>query len=158
MPAGRPTKYDPERMPDKVRKLCRLGATDYEIAQILEINRETLYRWKIEHEDFSNAFIDGKAKWDDRVERSLLERATGYSYESERLFCYKGTVKRVPVVEHVPPDPGAAKQWLSSRRPDKWRETTRQEITGADGDPFEVLLKQIAGSSTQKRIDDQENS
>jgi hypothetical protein len=36
-------------------------------------------------------------------------------------------------VEHVPPDPGAAKLWLTNRRPEEWREKTYNELTGKDG-------------------------
>jgi hypothetical protein len=36
-------------------------------------------------------------------------------------------------VEHVPPDPGAAKLWLTNRRPEEWREKSVTELTGKDG-------------------------
>lgn len=49
-----------------------------------------------------------------------FRRATGYTYDSEKVF---HTGKRMPVVEHVPPDVGAAVKWLQNRRPDQWRET-----------------------------------
>ena len=35
-------------------------------------------------------------------------------------------------VEHVPPDPGAAKMWLTNRRPEQWREKNTTELTGKD--------------------------
>ena len=59
---------------------------------------------------------------DDRVERSLYHRAVGYSFESEKIFHHQGEVVRVPIIEHVPPDVGAAMSWLKNRRPDKWRD------------------------------------
>jgi hypothetical protein len=36
-------------------------------------------------------------------------------------------------VEHVPPDPGAAKFWLTNRRGEEWRDKTSTELTGKDG-------------------------
>jgi hypothetical protein len=33
----------------------------------------------------------------------------------------------------VPPDPGAAKLWLTNRRPEEWRDKTSTELTGKDG-------------------------
>jgi hypothetical protein len=36
-------------------------------------------------------------------------------------------------VEHVPPDPGAAKLWLVNRRPNEWRDKSTTELTGKDG-------------------------
>jgi hypothetical protein len=50
---------------------------------------------------------------DARVEQSLYQRAVGYSFKSEKVFCNKdGEVTRVPIVEHVPPDVTAQIFWL----------------------------------------------
>ena len=50
---------------------------------------------------------------DDRVERSLDNRAIGYSYDAVKIFCDKnGKVTRVPCREHV--------------RPRKWRMVIRK--------------------------------
>jgi len=38
--------------------------------------------------------------------------------------------------EHVPPDPSAAKLWLTNRRPEEWREKTYNELSGKDGAPL----------------------
>jgi len=48
-------------------------------------------------------------KLDSRVERSLYERANGYSYDAVKIFMPAGAQKPVyaPYVEHVPPDVGA---------------------------------------------------
>jgi transposase-like protein len=66
MAAGRPSKYKPEFI-EQAKKLCLLGATDMEIADFLEVNIVTLYRWKNEHEEFCNALKISKAVADDRV-------------------------------------------------------------------------------------------
>jgi hypothetical protein len=55
-----------------------------------------------------------------RVKRSLLHRAAGYSYHSEKIFVSDRRVTRVPVVEHVPPSENAAKFWLQNRAPREW--------------------------------------
>jgi hypothetical protein len=44
MPAGRPSPYRPEHA-EQVRKLCRNGMTDREVADILGISPRTFYRW-----------------------------------------------------------------------------------------------------------------
>jgi hypothetical protein len=51
-------------------------------------------------------------------------------------------------IEHVPADVGAAKLWLTNRKPKEWRETSRMEHTGAGGGPIEV---QNNGDLTQAR-------
>jgi hypothetical protein len=47
---------------------------------------------------------------------SPYNRANGYSYDAEKIFCDKnGKVTRVPYVEHVPPDVTACIFWLKNR-------------------------------------------
>jgi hypothetical protein len=59
---------------------------------------------------------------------SLYNRANGYSYDAEKIFCDKnGKVTRVPHREHVPPDVTACIFWLKNRDPahthSAWRAT-----------------------------------
>jgi hypothetical protein len=72
----------------------------------------------------------GKEEADSRVEQSLYQRAVGYSFESEKVFCNKdGEVTRVPIVEHVPPDVTACIFWLKNRDPAHWRDAWQLEAT-----------------------------
>lgn len=130
--AGRPAKYKAE-FANIAKKLCERGATDAELAEIFDVTTVTIWRWQCEHEEFCNALKAGKEIADDRVERSLYQRAVGYSYSSEKLFSWQGDVTRAPCMEHVPPDPGAAKLWLTNRRPKQWREKTevKHDASGA---------------------------
>ncbi|MCZ4089344.1 helix-turn-helix domain-containing protein [Sinorhizobium psoraleae] len=125
MPAGRPTAYKPE-FAEQASKLCALGATDFELADFFGVDTRTIYRWKNTHEEFCHALIAGKENADARVERALFNRAVGYTFESEKVFQFQGEVIRAPTTEHVPPDPGAAKLWLTNRKPADWRD--KQEI------------------------------
>lgn len=134
-PAGRPTEYRPEYC-DLAKRLCESGATDQELADVLRIHRATLYRWLGEYPRFRDAVRLGKEPADDRVERSLFHRAVGYTHEALKIMQEKGTPVVVRYMEHVPPDPGAAFNWLKNRRPDQWRD--RRELTGADGQPIEL--------------------
>ena len=110
--------------------LCELGATDFEIAQFFGVNTLTIYRWKNTNAAFCNALVIGKEKADDRVERSFFNRAVGYTFESEKVFAYKGKIVRAATTEHVPPDPGAAMSWLKNRRKDDWRDKQEIEHSG----------------------------
>lgn len=110
--------------------MCQQGATDREVAQELDIDEATLYRWRHAHEEFREALKIGKQACDERVEMSLYRRATGYSFNSIKIFQYEGKVVIEPFVEHVPPDVGAAKLWLTNRCGDKWREKSTTEHTG----------------------------
>jgi hypothetical protein len=64
-----------------------------------------------------------------RVERSLYERANGYSYDAVKIFMPANRKKPVyaPYVEHVPPDVTACIFWLKNRDPQHWRDTQQLE-------------------------------
>lgn len=128
--AGRPSAYQPEFV-QEAEKLCKLGATDFELADFFGVDTRTIYRWKHEHEEFCQAVIAAKEFADERVARSFYNRAVGYTFESEKVFQSQGEIVRASILEHVPPDPGAAFNWLKNRQPDKWRD--RAEFTGKDG-------------------------
>jgi hypothetical protein len=71
----------------------------------------------------------GKAEADVRVERSLYQRANGYSYEAVKVFMPAGAKKSVYAlyVEHMPPDVTACIFWLKNRDPAHWRECMADE-------------------------------
>lgn len=125
-PEGRPSSYKPE-FADEAAKLCDAGATDMEIAKHFEVDVATIYRWRNKHPAFCEAVKAGKAAADDRVERSLFNRAVGYSFDSEKVFQFQGAIVRAETTEHVPPDPGAALNWLKNRRGEKWRDKIEHE-------------------------------
>lgn len=128
-PVGRPTAFKPE-FTARAKKLAYFGLTDIEIADVLEVNVSTLYLWRHEYPDFSEALVVGKAACDDRVERSLYNRAVGYTFETEKVFQYQGEIVRAPTRDHVPPSETAALVWLKNRRPDKWRDLQQHEHGG----------------------------
>lgn len=130
---GRPTTYKPEYV-EQARKLCRLGATDLEMADFFEVEPRTLYRWKHAHEEFNEAVKSGKEASDERVERALYNRAVGYTYDAVKIFMPSGADEPVyaPFREHVPPDTGAAVVWLKNRRRDRWRDQTEVDVTIRD--------------------------
>lgn len=119
---GRPTKYKPE-FDAQAAKLCKLGATDRELADFFEVRESTLNLWKTEHPSFSESLKRGKAESDERVEQSLYRRALGYSHDAVKILMTKdGDVYREEYVEHYPPDTVACIFWLKNRRPDLWRD------------------------------------
>lgn len=135
---GRPTKYS-EEFVEQARKLCEMGATDEDLGRFFDVNTSTIWRWKLQHQDFCNAIKIAKETADDRVEMSLYRRALGYTFESEKLFHNSGEVVRAKTQEHVPPDPASMFFWLKNRRKDKWRDVRREEVSGPDGGPVEVV-------------------
>ncbi len=140
---GRPTAYTPE-LAAQAQALCQLGATDAELADFFGVAISTVGLWKTRHREFSEALKAGKGEVDDRVERSLLQRALGYTYDAVKIFPPRTVVRRnkgkkttvevrpviVPYREHVPPDVVAAIFWLKNRRRDEWRDVQRHEHDG----------------------------
>lgn len=128
---GRPSSYKPEYA-DQAEKLCRLGATDVELADFFSVERTTIWRWASRHEEFCNALKAGKAAADERVTHSLYHRAVGYTHDAVKIFMPAGAREPVyaPYREHVPPDTTAAIFWLKNRRPEEWRDKQQIEHSG----------------------------
>lgn len=128
---GRPPKYH-DGIPKQAEKLCQLGATDQEIADFFEVDVRTVHRWKAEHEDFRHALKSGKAEADERVERSLYQRAIGYEQDEVKIFMPAGAAEPVyaPYRAKIAPDTTAAIFWLKNRRPEDWRDKQVTEHTG----------------------------
>lgn len=145
---GRPTKYREEFI-EQARKLCELGATDLEVAQFFEVSKRTLYYWQQQHPELAQALKVGKVAADDRVERALYHRATGYSFDSEDIRLIDETIEEAPAsadvqartlhtkkvlristITHVPPDVTACIFWLKNRRREQWRDTQNLEHSG----------------------------
>jgi hypothetical protein len=143
-PGGRPTAYRPEFA--KVAKgMSRLGATDFDIAEELGVTTVTIWNWRSKHQEFFNALLEGKEAFDDRIERSLAQRAAGYSYHSQKVMQFEGQTVRADIIEHIAPDVGAIKLWLGNRRPDKWKEKAEVNVTGAEA--FVAVWKAISASA-----------
>jgi hypothetical protein len=142
---GRPTDYDPE-FAEIAKSMCELGATTYELAKEFGVTTSTIWRWAVQHEEFCSAIKVGKDQADERVVKSLFERAVGYTFESEKIVSYEGQVTRVPIIEHVPPDPGAAKMWLTNRRRKEWADTLQVNHTLGEmtDEQIEAELNRIA--------------
>ena len=139
---GRPTAYR-EEFAEQAAKLCALGATDDELADFFEVHRATIYRWKLDHPDFCDAIKSAKAAADERVERSLYQKATGYEVTEEqavkvKVDQYKEEVEVVEVRKHIQAETTAAIFWLKNRRPAEWRDVKAQEISGPNGAPLEI--------------------
>lgn len=132
---GRPTDYNPNLHPWLAEAWAATGLTEPEIAAKLGKADSTLRAWK-KFPEFSAALKRGKEIPDDRVERSLYQRAIGYSHPSEKVFQFEGRVVRAKIVEHCPPDVTACIFWLKNRRRDQWRDKQDHELTGKNGAPL----------------------
>lgn len=142
---GRPSKYKIE-FNEQAYKLTLLGLNLSELATYFDVHIDTINEWMNKYEDFSDSVKRGRDIADGEVTMSFHKRAMGYRYEEvtyEKIVVKEGSgfiseedvdnegisvdaYKKKVVVKEVPPDPGAALNWLKNRQPKKWRD--KQEI------------------------------
>ena len=115
-PVGRPTLYDPA-MCEEVIELGRIGKSIEQICYQLNISIRTIYLWRDTHEEFMQALEDAKifeqAWWEEQAAAYMVENK-----ESDKL------------------NTGLWSRSMAARFPKKYRESTKTEITGADGAPL----------------------
>lgn len=126
---GRPTSYR-EEFNEQAEKLCKLGATDKELADFFEVTEQTVNNWKSDYPDFFESIKKGKILADSNVADRLYQRAMGFEHDSEEIKIIEGEVERVPVRKIYPPDTVAAIFWLKNRQKDKWRDKNEIEHSG----------------------------
>jgi hypothetical protein len=86
---ARPSKYDKVDW-TVVEKMYRFGFTDLEVCKVIGIDKSTLTKWKQKKPEFFTSLKDWKKDADEVVERSLYERATGYSHPDTHISNYQG--------------------------------------------------------------------
>ena len=151
MAGGRPSKFKPE-FAEQAQKLCELGATDEDLADFFSVSIRTIANWKTEHEEFLQALKGGKDRADERVERSLYQRAVGYTFDAIHFSSFQGKVTATPYREHTAPDVTAQIFWLKNRRPDLWRDKQEidQKTTHEGGNSVADLMRAIDGRTRSK--------
>jgi hypothetical protein len=118
---GRPSKYDEIDL-DQVKKLAVKGWTDKEMSEFFEVDERTWARWKAKYDEFCHALKDWKQFADERVERSLYERAIGYTCKDTKFATFEGQIcDEREYDKHHPPDPTSMIFWLKNRDPKRWR-------------------------------------
>ena len=115
-PVGRPSLYDPAFV-DQAIELGKLGKSTEAIGATLGVGTATLYRWRDEFPEFREALDTAKEYellwWEDIAQTHMIENR-----ESDKIN---------------------ASIWsrsMAARFPKKYRESTKTEITGADGAPL----------------------
>jgi hypothetical protein len=83
---GRATKYDPKSTPKLVRGMAKQGLSEGMMARVLEISPSTFSLWKTQYSAFSKALEHGREACNGALEATAVQRALGYSYETEKAF------------------------------------------------------------------------
>lgn len=124
---GRPSKFDTIDL-QQVELLAIRGWTDVEMSKFFNVTEATWNNWKKKHPEFFVSLKDWKLEADDRIERSLYERASGYSHPEDKIFKPAGEKPTiVPTTKHYPPDTTACIFWLKNRKKEEWRDRPEEE-------------------------------
>ncbi len=148
--AGRPTAYK-ETFNRQARRLALLGATDGDLAEFFQVSEVTINAWKQAHPRFLKSLNSGKMKADALVAERLHKRAVGYSARETKVFVVDKSIETVEVSKHIPADVGAAKLWLTNRRPDLWRDRSNVDIT-SNGQSISQLAAQAWAYGESLRV------
>jgi len=145
--AGRPRREYDEGVIALLDSYKDGPGTVTDLCKMLGVRSEIFYRWMKEKTDFRDAVMRVRDRADDLVENGLFKRAIGFDYVETVNRTETGGKDGEKTVEGmttkvVPPDPGAAMNWLKNRRPDKWRE--KKEIT-ITGDHITLMEKYLSG-------------
>lgn len=153
---ARPSKYDTHIKPHlaDIKKAVESGATDEEIATSLGVAPSTLYKYKAEKKELSEAFAHGREKVVFDIKAALLKKALGFEYEEERRVGKKDKDgEHVVMVEKykrycVPSETAAA---MLLRNYDKtWLD---RDTTSTDLKKQEMELKKAIAEATNFDLD-----
>lgn len=88
---ARPSKYEREIKPHlaDIKKAVEAGATIEEIAKAYGIAPSTIYKYKKEIKEFSEAFAQAREKVIIDIKAALLKKALGYEYQEKKQYIKK---------------------------------------------------------------------
>ena len=128
------SKFNPDYYNDWAWSLAIQGMTIAEIGKAMGVSRATINRWMAENEDFKKAIDDGRDTSDAKVEKSLYQRAIGYTYKEKKVIMTldkdgNQMPARIETTEkHVPPDTTAQIFWLKNRKRDRYKDKWDMEV------------------------------
>lgn len=125
----------------QVKKLCKLGMIDKEIAEFFDVALSTLHKWKLEYPDFYFSMQEGRNFADANVAQALYRRAMGYSHKAKKFFNNNGVVIEQEYTEHYPPDTTACIFWLCNRQPQLWKRNKPDNPEEIDITPSKVVFE-----------------
>lgn len=126
--AGQPTLYRPD-LCALVLALGAKGKSYTGIATRLGVSRDSIYEWAKVHVEFSDALTRARelaqAWWEDVGQESLTTPSFQSSMWAKNMSC---------------------------RFPDDWRDVTRNETTGKNGGPLELIMAQIVANPKSRIV------
>ena len=78
--------------------------------------------------------------------------ARGFAYDAVKVMQHNGEPVYAPYREYVLPDVGAAKLWLTNRRPNEWREKAETTHKLDDTQAFLKMVQHISAQARPKAV------
>ena len=152
-PVGRPSKFSSLNLQD-IKKYVISGLTDEQLRIVLHISESSLNRFKHSCPEFWESLREWKQNADKRVERSLYERACGYSHPAVKFFQHGKKIIKQEYIEHHPPDATSMIFWLKNRQPEVWRDAQYLKGEGFENKTYIFNnLKELAENVAKARTD-----
>ncbi len=117
-----------EQVKDKlilVEGWARDGLTDEQIAEKLSISKDTFYKYKKNHTDFSDSLKKGKEIVDYQVENALLKNALGGNTTAQIY-------------------------WLNNRKPKQWRNKQDMDLSSNGMSLAETIQRAYENKAGEK--------
>jgi hypothetical protein len=147
---GRPSEYNGEGTCKLARNMARAGLSHTMMARIFGIAPSTFSLWKAQHPAFLKALEQGTEQVDKALETTAIQRALGYSYETEKAF---QTGVKMTVTETLPPEPNLLKFMLERRQAEKYREIKEVQHTHNAGAMFQEFLKRMDDRAKAQQLE-----
>lgn len=169
-------KYQQWLTPEGLLKIsgwAKDGLIDQQIADNMGINVKTLYEWKNNYSNISNALKESKDTADRQVENAMFKSAVGFEYDEETFetihlrstitdpdtgdekeVIYESKevlVKRVKKV--VAPNTTAGIFWLKNRKPEVWRDRIENAIITPEPIKMQMDLSKISTDELKKLVE-----
>jgi len=148
---GPPIKYKEDFVRQAFVACSEGGFTNAKLAKLLQVDIATIYQWKLDYPDLSDAINSGKDIWNSsKAEKCMMKRVTGYKYtETTREPDDDGNLKISKTVrKSVAPDVTAQIFWLKNRSPERWRDRKELDIDlkNRTSDELDNEIAQLSGA------------
>lgn len=128
-------------------QLALLGATDKQMAEVMDVSLMTFDYWKRTKQDFREALKAGKTEANAKVAEALYKRATGFWQTETHITNYKGNIIKTKYEKYYPPDVLAATKWLTIRERSIWADIQRTEIMQTN---INIMKIDLSGLTTEE--------
>lgn len=138
----------------------RDGLSDEQVAQNIGVHVSTVYQWRKDHPEFSDAYKKGTEVSTYEVENALYKSALGH-YVEEIEVVESTTPMGVNTTKkkhrrYIPPSTAAQIFILKNRRPDWWKDKREFESTSAVADDGFLKALETTAEDDWKDDDDDE--